>query len=399
MNRACGRRFEIASWVSGCDTHSVKWTRRLVAAGSALVCVTVALTGCQTQDSADTAPTASSSASSIAQPAGPPILLVTFSGESGAAIDQVYGVDTDGNPIPDLLNPGTLQLDELRGMAFDAVGNLYVANANKNVSQILKFSPSGNGYSNGVVFASPATTPGIDHPYGLAFGPGNDLLVSSQDSLVVTRLNPAGAVVPTAPFWTKQYPKANFYPGTWAPGAKGATSPNPPTPVKPSAGGLSDARGIAVVGNQLFVADDSSNKVLGYSLTDGSFTGVITSFTSGDPTGLVATPDGTGLYVGTQGTGSVHLINIANCTANCPHSSVISATSQVPLDAPSGLALRNENGQSVLYVGNRKGNAINRYQLSSPTQVQSASVFVSGLRDTPEQLLAIDGQNQNAPAV
>lgn len=367
----------------------MKLNKKFAVVSAVIVSAAIALTGCQNQAGVD----ASSAATPSSTPSDSPILLVTFSGEAskgGTPINQVYGLDASANVIPNLLTPGALQLNELRGLTLDSSGNLYVANANKNLSQILKFSPNGNGFADGSVFASAQTTAGIAHPYGLAFGPGNDLLVSSQDSFVVSRVTATGSVVPTGSAWTQAYPKTAFYPGTWAPAGTTASTSNPPAPVPAASGGLTEPRGIAVTGNRLFVADNSSNRVLGYSLTDGSFTGVVASFNAGDPTGLVATADGTGLYVGTQGSNAVHLINIAGCNANCNHTKVVTASSNVPLDSPSGLALRTENGSTVLYVGNRKGNAINRYQLSSPTQVANASVFKSGFTDTPEQLTALN---------
>ncbi len=55
------------------------------------------------------------------------------------------------------------------------------------------------------------------HSYGLALALNGDLLISSQDTYVATRVTSAGIAAPTAPSLASMYPNANLFPGTWAP--------------------------------------------------------------------------------------------------------------------------------------------------------------------------------------
>ncbi len=345
--------------------------------------------GCASQ-SAEPAPAQPNAATNGAASA----VLVTFSGEAekggSTPINTVYGVTADGQLDTNVVDVGNLSLAELRGMLIDETGRLYLANAKRKFSQIVRFDSEGNTYTNGEVFASPQTTAGILHPYAMAMASNGDLLISSQDTYVVSKIDGSGAVVPTGSAWSSAFPAAGFLPGTFAPAALAAQVDRPPTPVAPQSGGLSEPRGIARVDDRFFVADDSVGNVKTYSVSDGSFLGVTASFNTGQPTGLLASTDGQGLYVGTQGSDAVHYINIAGCSADCAQTKVVEPQMDgVDLKSPSGLAFGPpEQGQEVLYVASRKGFAINKYTLANPSTVARSAVLISGLTDTPEQLVA-----------
>ena len=142
------------------------------------------------------------------------LLYVTFSGEGGKGgvtdpITQVHAFGLDGTPASTavLSTPGSITLDELRGMAFGPDGTLYVANAHKTDSMVLAFGPPAADGTRAMLGTAAWSTPasgkdgnaGLDHPYGLAWDSGRDgLLVTSQDTYVSTWLKSDGSPHATA---------------------------------------------------------------------------------------------------------------------------------------------------------------------------------------------------------
>ena len=181
---------------------------------------------------------------------GPAAWYVTFHGgpPSGPANENnVLAFDAAGVPIPTpVLVPGTsgspLALRELRSMGFGADATFYVVNSYQSDSKILRFSaitgPDGTRplletFSTGAP-TNPAN-PGLDHPYGFAFDGAGDVLASSQDTQVVTRLNGAdapppaipGEPSPTASNWCSDPLTCTYFPGTLVPGDVPGMGPHP----------------------------------------------------------------------------------------------------------------------------------------------------------------------------
>jgi hypothetical protein len=330
-----------------------------------------------------------------------PLVLVTFSGESDKGgsdpINSVAGVTAAGQLITGLATGGP-KLTEPRGMSLDGEGRLYLANAKKDRSQIIRYLPASSPgrFQDGSVFADPGTTAGISHPYASAFAGNGDLLISSQDTFVVSRVTPAGSAATTSPaLLSTASTGKSFFPGTWAPAAERTKVSTSPQPVPPSAGGLKAPRSVAVLANRMFVADSGDASVKTYDLTTGEFLGPALANADGRPTGLVlgrraGIPTSTVLYVGLQDSNQIVTVDVAECSANCP-SSVFAedGTGGVPLQAPSGLAVVQDQGGTALLAASRKGFAINRYSLDSDG-ASSAGVLIKDLPDTPEQLLAVN---------
>jgi sugar lactone lactonase YvrE len=312
---------------------------------------------------------------------------VTFSGEASKgvskSINNVVGYTAAGDPLPSpvLAVPGSVTLSELRGMAFDAQQNLYVANAHKSESMILAFGAPGPDGTRSLLGTGPFSTdspsnPGLVHPYGLAFDPAGNLLVSSQDTFVVTRLGADGTPTAVAPGLQSAYPGVTFLPGTVVP-ADAGSGPPPPEPT-----GLQAPRGIAVDSQgTLYAADNAAQKVRAYDATTGVYKGdVLTKDQNdGNPVGLLLA--GSTLYVTSEGTDNVMAVNLSD---NSVREVVKKTTGDVSLDHPSGIAL---GADGALYVASRVGRQILRFDLAAGT----GSVFVDKLGDEPEQLIAVPG--------
>ncbi|HEV2641893.1 MAG TPA: hypothetical protein VGT98_04275, partial [Candidatus Elarobacter sp.] len=228
-------------------------------------------------------------------------VYVSLSGEKDGKIQNVGAFASDGSSLGDVLATGG-PFDEIRGLAVDAHGRLYVANANKKGSAVDVFSATINadGFSRDVLgtLITPATTAALLHPYGLAFD-GDNLFVSSQDTNVVSGYAISGKKMPkakklaVAPYLEKLHPKGDYYGATFVASADPVkVGKKTPPAVDPDKGGLSasgfvaktaateddppeaadeakpaaqqarhSVRGIAVAGKRLYVADQAKDRV------------------------------------------------------------------------------------------------------------------------------------------
>ncbi len=181
-------------------------------------------------------------------------LYVSFSGASGEKIQNVGAFAPDGSFLGYVLVDGG-PFDELRGLAVDARGRLYVANAYKKGSAIDVFSATINadGFSRDYLgtLITPATTDALLHPYGLAFD-GDTLFVSNQDTNVVSayaisgKKMPKAKKLPVAPYLQKLHKNGSYYGGTFVASADPVkVDKKTPPAVDPAQGGLSASGFIA----------------------------------------------------------------------------------------------------------------------------------------------------------
>jgi len=337
--------------------------------------------------------------------ADPLLLLITFSGESDKPgvtdpINNVYGITAGGRVVPDLLDiddPNAPTLNELRGLAIGD-GNLYLANAHKSETKILRYQYSGAPAPFPFVdtFATPAVTEGLMHPYQPAFDDEGNLFVTSQDSYVVTKFFPDGTV-PTgaSPWLQEEYGESyGFYDGTWAPGAEKSEAPHPPKEVQSSKGGLKAPRGIAVVPglDRFYVADNTNNSVKSYSISKGKYHGKVLDMDSGRPVGLAFDEVSGILFVTAETSNTVHMVNVNGCDSGCDQWKVIEDTEAggTTLDAPSGIAVVPGTSPRRVYVASRKGKQINWYDVDmSGQKVVDAGVLAKEFTDVIEQMILV----------
>jgi hypothetical protein len=195
-------------------------------------------------------------------------------------------------------------LKELRGMTFGPNGYLYVVNAHQPYSQVLVYSGSGdsdNAYDFIGIYADSTVSPGVDHPFTVAFDSSNNGYISNQDTNVVTAVSSPGTgsacdSTPTPPVYTKATALAvasyltslgTFLPGTFVASSYGAlpgvSSPPPTVPqpqgldVDPANGQpkvLHSVRDVLIIGDLLYVADEPGDSVKTYALVTNQSQGI-----------------------------------------------------------------------------------------------------------------------------
>ena len=274
--------------------------------------------------------------------------------------------------------PSHTKLRELRGFRFGPDGDLYVANAYKNRSQVLRFHGAPNAAGKHAfrdVFAERhAANPGLDHPFDVEFGPDGNLFVPSQDTSLVGRYYGPGATdgapgsVMPYPEALQQFPADLFHPGTFVPSDRHVST------------GLREVRH-AIFGPDagLFVADRSANRIQRYDGTTGALIRSYDAKRLVTPIHLLWQPDGKRLLIGSRDRHAVLALD--------PESGAVTELIRPKaggLAAPSGLAI-GPDGQ--LYVASRDSRQILRFDPASGQP--DGRPFIDSLPDRPEFLAFI----------
>ena len=324
---------------------------------------------------------------------------VSFSGESSAPINNVYALSpTGGAPVCTAVlgtNPsGAFQ--ELRGMAFGPDGNFYVAQAFKGASAILQFNGTLSSGSCTMTFltefVTPASSPGLVHPYQPIFGPDGNLYVSSQDSNIVSAFYGPSNAGKAMPAWSLL--PGTFYPGTFVPAFSAKVGIPPNTSVPVNQGGLTfvttsssthSVRGLAfdTAGN-LYVADEGNNRVSVFS-SAGTFLGAITqskNHTISQPVALCFDTASAILYIASPGNQSLFAYNVSGVAKKNFDANFLVSDSN--LDKLSGIAL---DLSGNIYTATRKENEIAKWTASGSSW--SSSPFAGPFSDSPEQIIPV----------
>lgn len=309
---------------------------------------------------------------------------ISFHGGNGPhAWNNIHVFDLDGAPLGKALDthtlPGGLALRELRGFAFGPDGDLYVANAYKDASQILRFAgtlgPDGRHPFHAIYSERHAANPGLDHPFDVVFGPDRNLYVASQDTSLVGRYfgpdasdGRPGDPMPHPPGLPASSSR-HLLPGTFVPSAA-----HLPTGVK----GI--RRAIFGLEGDLYVADRDADRIKRYDGRSGAFKWEYRHQPLTAPVHLlVRVPDGV-LLVGSRDRDAIFAIETETGAV---------ATLVEPkaggLKAPAGMAL---GPDGLLYVCSRETRQVLRFDpfTGSP----SASPFIDDLNDAPEFIMLVD---------
>jgi len=347
-------------------------------------------------------------------------VYVSFSGEAGSKIDNVGALAEDGTYLGLVLTGGSYR--ELRGLALDARGRLYVANAYKKGSSVEAFSATigSDGFSREhlATLITPQTSKAMLHPYGLAFD-GDNLFVSSQDTNVVSgyeisgKKTPAAENLPVAPYLRKLHPKGDYYAATfvassqpvpigkktppavdWKDGglslsgfdpATAATDDKPPEAPDEAQPAQKQARhsvrGVAVAGKRLYVADQAADRVGIYGHRNGTFHGWIGEGVLSAPVGLAVSPSNGRVYIGSPKNESIYAYDPSTAALDLVVSNA-SAKHGGALKDLSGLAFAPDG---KLLFGSRSNQQIYALNVSDGTIAE----FGAKLDDAPECLLVV----------
>ena len=305
-------------------------------------------------------------------------------GEGKGAWNNIHAFDEHGSPLGKMLDehdlPHGVELRELRGFAFGPDGDLYVANAYRNLSQILRFegrlNHRGRHAFHSIFSAQHHANPGLAHPFDLSFGPDGNLYVPSQDTNLVGRYygpladaDQSGGLMP--------YPAAldgledrGILPGTFIPSKRHA------------AHGLSTVRGTRFGRDgDLYVVDRDANAVKRYHGTSGAPLRHYTHPSLTKPVHLLPV-DGQRILVGSRDHGAVFEIDTEGGGVR-------------PLIAPGAGGLRGPGGMAIgadgrLYVCSRESKQVLRFGLDAGTP--DPAPFIDGLSDYPEFIVPVAGE-------
>jgi hypothetical protein len=308
---------------------------------------------------------------------------LTFHGGTGRSdLNSVHVYSADGRHVGKALDraslPATLELRELRGHAFGPDGDLYVANAFQDYSQIVRFHGSRDqrgkhAFREVFLQNDPVHNPGLSHPFNLVFDAHGDLYVTSQNTSLTLRyygpnstIGQPGSPMPL-PSSLATVKDQTFCPGTFCASAKEIRH------------GLKVVREAVFARGFLWVADRDADCVRTYHPGTGAYLGKIAAQDVIDkPIHLAVRVNS--LYIGNRGNESV-----AKCDLLSQRVTPFILPQAGGLKNPSGLAF-GEDG--YLYVASRGSHQILRYRLfdGSPDR----RPFIDHLDDEPEFIELVD---------
>lgn len=300
-------------------------------------------------------------------------------GEQHHDWNNLHRFSPDGKHLGGVLDraslPEHIKLRELRGFSFGPDGDLYVANAYKNLSQILRFhgqlNAAGKHEFRQVFVERHAANSGLAHPFDVEFGPDGNVFVPSQDTSLVGRYygphaadGQPGEVMPF-PAALQPFPDGTFHPGTFVPSHR-----HVPT-------GLKEVRH-AIFGPEghLFVADRTANRVQRYDGDSGELIRQYEAKHLETPIHLLWLPEDGSLLVGSRDRHSVLKLDPESGDAV-----ELIAPKAGGLASPAGLALGPDGG---LYVASRDARQV--LVFDPDTGKPGKQPFLDHLPDLPEFL-------------
>jgi DNA-binding beta-propeller fold protein YncE len=310
---------------------------------------------------------------------------ITFhGGETAHAWNNIHTFDLDGRPLGTALDthslPHHIRLRELRGFAFGPDRELYVANAYRNASQVLRFSgtvgANGKHAFRDVFVEQHQANPGLSHPFDVTFGPDGHLFVPSQDTNIVGRYygpraadGPPGTPMPH-PSALSEGDTRRLLPGTFVPSEK-----HTPRGLRAVRRAIFGADGV------LYVADRDTNSVKVYDGTSGAYLREYRHHHLTTPVHLLQAGNGE-ILVGSRDANTVFAIDTGGDTVR-----PLLDSGGGGLRSPAGLAF---GPDGMLYVCSRETRQILRFDAMSGQPAREP--FLDGLADFPEFIALVTHQ-------
>jgi hypothetical protein len=271
--------------------------------------------------------------------------------------------------------PDHIELRELRGFGFGPDHHLYVVNAYREASQILRFTgktnPEGqHDFLDVFVAHHHERNPQLVHPFNFAFCTAGNLHVSNQDTSCVSRYHGPHATHPGLPM---PLPDAIGEIGQHAPGVFVPS-------IKQSEDGVRVVRDVLIGPDaNLYVADRDADTVIVYHPDTGQRIDVIRSEHLSKPVHLALDPTSCSLLIGNSGNDSVARFDFA--TKTC---SILVPSGAYNLNGPAGMGFAKDG---AFYVASRISKEVLRFRFDHGEVTGRA--FLTGLEDNPEFLLSV----------
>jgi hypothetical protein len=293
--------------------------------------------------------------------------------------NNIHIYSATGDELGKALNrkslPGDIELRELRGFGFGPDRNLYVVNAYREASQILRFAgktnPDGqHDFLDVFVAHHHERNPQLLHPFNFAFCTAGNLHVSNQDTSCVSRYHGPHSESPGLPM---PLPEAIRESGQHAPGVFVPS-------IKHWEDGVSVVRDVLIGPDaNLYVADRETNAVTIYEPGTGRRIGVIRSEHLSKPIHLALDPSNLYLLIGNSGDNSVARFEFA--TKIC---SILIPSGACNLNGPAGMGFGQDG---ACYVASRLSKEVLCFRFENSEAFGRG--FITGLEDNPEFLLAV----------
>ena len=293
--------------------------------------------------------------------------------------NNIHIYSATGDELGKALNrkslPGDIELRELRGFGFGPDRNLYVVNAYREASQILRFAgktnPDGqHDFLDVFVAHHHERNPQLLHPFNFAFCTAGNLHVSNQDTSCVSRYHGPHSESPGLPM---PLPEAIRESGQHAPGVFVPS-------MKHWEDGVSVVRDVLIGPDaNLYVADRETNAVTIYEPGTGRRIGVIRSEHLSKPIHLALDPSNLYLLIGNSGDNSVARFEFA--TKIC---SILIPSGACNLNGPAGMGFGQDG---ACYVASRLSKEVLCFRFENSEAFGRG--FITGLEDNPEFLLAV----------
>ncbi len=293
--------------------------------------------------------------------------------------NNIHVYSETGDELGKALNrkglPDHIELRELRGFGFGPDRHLYVVNAYREASQILRFTGRTNSegqhdFLDVFVAHHHELNPQLVHPFNFAFCTAGNLHVSNQDTNCVSRYHGPHAEHPGLPM---PLPNAireirQSAPGVFVPS------------VEQWKDGVGVVRDVLIGPDaNLYVADRDTDAVTVYDHDTGQRTGVIRSEQLSKPIHLTLDPTTRFLLIGNSGNDSIARYEFA--TKTCL---LLVPPGACDLDGPAGMAFGRDG---AFYVASRLSKEVLRFRFDHGQAIGRA--FITRLEDNPEFLLSV----------